>query len=150
MIGFTGSREGMNEQQKKLLELALASGLAAWEDEAGDPPSFHHGDCVGADAQAHEIATQVGYFITVHPPDNPRHRAFCQGELILDAKPYHARNQDIVNATFWLIACPAGMEEVQRSGTWSTVRFARHVKSGYLHRKILIIYPDGSTVWDNL
>ena len=45
--------------------------------------------------------------------------------------------------TDMLVACPKGPEEV-RSGTWSTVRFAR--KRG---KRIVIIMPDGTVTEEN-
>jgi hypothetical protein len=45
-IGFTGTRQGMTAEQKSALRNLLDGG-------AGD---FHHGDCIGADSEAHGIA----------------------------------------------------------------------------------------------
>jgi len=39
--------------------------------------------------------------------------------------PYLSRNRAIVDETEMLIATPAEFTEQQRSGTWSTVRYAR-------------------------
>jgi len=57
------------------------------------------------------------------------------------AKPYLARNQDIVDETEVLIAVPAQKKEIVRSGTWATIRRAR--KAG---RLIYFIFPDGRVV----
>ena len=40
--------------------------------------------------------------------------------------PYLERNKNIVNAVDFIIAAPDGPEKV-RSGTWSTVRYAKKV-----------------------
>lgn len=40
-----------------------------------------------------------------------------------------------------MIATPSSKEEELRSGTWSTVRYARK-----LRRPVTLIYPDGSVV----
>ena len=53
-------------------------------------------------------------------------------------KPYLERNKDIVDETGLLIATPKG-EEIVRSGTWSTIRYARKN-----HKKIIIIMPNGN------
>jgi len=46
-----------------------------------------------------------------------------------------------VDETEWLWAIPGEFKEVLRSGTWSTIRYAR--KKG---KKVLIIWPDGSSI----
>jgi hypothetical protein len=57
---------------------------------------------------------------------------------VFPPRPYIARNHDIVNHTNYLIACPDTMKEVQRSGTWATVRYA-----GKHDRVVYLVYPDG-------
>jgi predicted Rossmann fold nucleotide-binding protein DprA/Smf involved in DNA uptake len=52
-----------------------------------------------------------------------------------EKKPYLDRNKDIVRVSIGLIAAPKTNKEEQRSGTWSTVRYA--TKTG----KPLIILP---------
>jgi len=46
-VGFTGTRQGMTRGQERALRDLLASYQGA---------TVHHGDCVGAGAQAHHIA----------------------------------------------------------------------------------------------
>jgi hypothetical protein len=135
IIGFTGTSEGLTAFSKVSLKTKLEELFAHGSQE------FHHGDCIGADATAHDYAKQIGYKITVHPPVNPRKRAFKQGDLILSEQPYLLRNKVIVDSCHILIAAPAEMNELIRSGTWSTWRYAR--KMG---RPILLIKPDGRTI----
>jgi hypothetical protein len=99
---------------------------------------FHHGDCVGADEQAHEIVCEesVRTHIVIHPPTDSKARAYCVGNESLLARPYLKRNEDIVLQSRMLIAAPQTCNEVLRSGTWSTVRKAR--KKG---RLIYVLYP---------
>lgn len=100
---------------------------------------FHHGDCIGADFQAHEVAMELGIPIWLHPPENPTKRAFCQGALVVDdTYPYLIRNHHIVEQSEWLIAGPHEPDMVTRSGTWATVRYAMT-----LSRDIAILLPDG-------
>jgi hypothetical protein len=49
---------------------------------------------------------------------------FRQADEIAEDKDFLERNRDIVDRVEILIAAPEG-PEVQRSGTWSTVRYAR-------------------------
>lgn len=128
-LGFTGSRTGMTwEQMCEVFD--ILSRNKGW---------LHHGDCVMSDHEAHGIAREAGWSITLHPPTDERQRAFCVGDREWSAKPYLERNRDIVDATIGLIAAPAGFEEELRSGTWSTVRYAR--TKG---KPIKIVMPDGS------
>lgn len=117
-VGFTGTRRGMTTRQREELNAILPEGC--W---------FHHGDCVGADAQAHEVARQKGCAIVIHPCTLTSQRAFCVGaDRILTPKRPLVRNRDIVEAVDWLIAAPATLHEVLRSGTWATIRYARKIE----------------------
>lgn len=130
-IGFTGTREGMSLRQRK----AFAKFLSQVRIQ-----EFHHGDCKGADANAHNIIMAIfgsHADIHVHPPNEKSMRAFCSG-TIYRAKPYLDRNRDIVNRTEILIATPFDSIEKLRSGTWSTIRYAKKIG-----RPVYIIFPDG-------
>jgi hypothetical protein len=120
IIGFTGTSAGMSDNQMQQLGTKLVE-LNATE--------FHHGDCVGADAQAHNLARVMFLLIHIHPPTNDYRRAFCTGaHHIHTPKPYLDRNHDIVDACDVLIATPEQDEEILRSGTWATVRYARKLQ----------------------
>ncbi len=102
--------------------------------------TLHHGDCIIADNVAHRIAKALSWRVEIHPPDNPTKRAFCKhADLIHPEKPYLERNRDIVDASEALIATPAENAELARSGTWSTVRYARKKAI-----PVYIVFPDGS------
>ena len=128
-LGFTGTRSGMKEPQRKTVEAIL------WMLK---PKEVHHGDCIGADAQFHEIARKLHLRILVHPPDNPALRANCLGGIDLMPKPYRDRNVDIVQQSDFLLAAPSG-PELDRSGTWMTVRIAKG-----LRKLVYVIYPEGN------
>lgn len=101
---------------------------------------LHLGDCIHADEQAYAVAISLGIKTVGHPPDQGRKRAFLQYDEEWPVRPYLHRNDDIAHAGIdGLIAAPEGWVEVLRSGTWSTVRYAR--KYG---RHIWIVRPDGS------
>ena len=126
-IGFTGTRQGMTESQKIALRDLLASHPGA---------VLHHGDAVGADAEAHDIAVALGCTVVIHPPTIERQRAFKTAAEIRPPKPYLVRNKHIVRETALLIAAPAEPVEQLRSGTWSTVRYARR-----LGRQVRLLTP---------
>jgi hypothetical protein len=122
-IGFTGGRRAPTDAQVWWLTRVMgnldASGFTAKFE-------FHHGDCVGKDELGHNLAKKFGWKVVVHPPSDPRLRAFCTGDVILPPKPYLDRDFDIVCAAEFLFAVPDGLEEnMPRSGTWATVRMAR-------------------------
>lgn len=129
-LGFTGTQQGMSKTQRTMLLAYLRSNKIS---------EFHHGDCIGADAQADVYARIDAHPIHIHPPIVKTKRAFCyvEGDVEYPAKEYLARNRDIVDMTDVLIAAPKGDEEELRSGTWATVRYAR--KRG----KTVIVLPRG-------
>lgn len=118
IVGFTGTQEGMSRLQKSFLEGVLARLC---------PEEFHHGDCVGADAEAHEIVrlNVPRCRIIIHPPDVDSKRAFCSGDEARAPRPYLARDLAIVACCDELIAAPKSIIEELRSGTWATIRYAR-------------------------
>jgi ketopantoate reductase len=130
-FGFTGTRHGMTDAQKVALRNFLDGGTG----------HFHHGDCIGADSEAHDIADECGYAIVLHPPSNYQNRAWRKvpAHMMKSELPYMMRNREIVNDTVALIATPAEMDEQPRGGTWSTVRFAKK-----LGKSVVLILPDGS------
>jgi len=128
-IGFTGTQIGMTNIQKDMLRAFLDMGC----DE------FHHGCCIGADSEAHQIAKEMGFRIVLHPPINQSKQDLTLvGDETRTPKDYLDRNHDIVDATDIMIACPKSNSEELRSGTWATVRYA--VKTG---RQICLLLPNG-------
>lgn len=135
-IGFTGTQRGMTDKQKYMIETsALVHSM---------PIEWHHGDCVGADEDFHKI---VGTFtkeprydrIVIHPPLVWQKRAFCDADEWREPRDYLDRNHDIVDETEFLIATPGEFEEVLRSGTWATIRYAK--RTG---KFTTVIFPDGT------
>lgn len=135
IVGFTGTQDGLPAVQAEALEALLV----AWRPQPHrDVDEFHHGDCVGADAQAHAIARRLGWRIVGHPPCDPRKRAFCDFDEERAPAPYLVRNAAIVIAVEAMIATPRQAVEQRRSGTWSTIRRARA-----MNRAIAIVLPNG-------
>ncbi len=129
IVGSTGTQNGMTAAQ---LTFVLDT-LAAWG--VGE---LHHGDCIGADADIHKLARELGWRVVGHPPSDPSKRAWCDFDEIRAPAPYLVRNTAIVIATELLLATPAQRTMQLRSGTWATVRRARA-----LGRPIMLVWPDG-------
>lgn len=137
-IGFTGTRKGMTERQKMEVRKYLIDAY---------PFVGHHGDCVGADADFHDICRNLGInedpvfpAVIVYPPENPKARAWCREFTeIHQPAPYLERNRAIVDASDMLIATPAEYNRKPRSGTWYTIMYASNQGKRYV-----IIYPDGN------
>ena len=133
-IGFTGSRSPMTVEQQKVLTKILETYAAKnynW---------FLHGDCVGSDSMAHQIAKFLGYKIKVYPPINDKARAYCKADELMPEEEYITRNHLIVNDSNVMIATPDSMVPKLRSGTWATIRYSQ-AQPGLLLR---VIYPNGS------
>lgn len=132
ILGFTGTRHGMSAAQRSRVRQLLIE---------LKPDAVHHGDCLGADAQFHDIAVNFDIAITIWPSNDPRWRANRRtGRLtVWVARPPLERNENIVIAAVdGLIATPEQAEEQRHGGTWFTVRYARH-----LGRRIWLVLPDG-------
>jgi len=128
ILGFTGSRHGLTPPQTAVLRAMLQAGK-----------EFHHGDCIGADAAAAAIAHELGLVVVAHPPAEDGLRAFFpHSAAIQPARPYLARNRQIVAACDRLLACPRAAQEERRSGTWYTVRFAERMR-----KPVVVVLPDG-------
>lgn len=127
--GFTGTQRGMTDKQLSVVKDILVN----------TKPIFHHGDCIGADKQAHDIAEALKLSIILHPPIIEIKRAFCVADECRIPKPYIDRNHDIVNESNHMIATPGEYVEQLRSGTWATIRFGK--KCG---KTVYIIMPDGT------
>ena len=115
-----------------------------------EPTTVHHGCCVGADREfvLAVIRGRIGPTedrpwaeVHAHPSDLGAMTdgdALAWSDVTYKPLPPLHRNHVIVNSCDLLVACPAGPEEQQRSGTWATIRYAR--KTCVPAR---IISPDG-------
>lgn len=131
-IGFTGTRRDLSAAQTDALIVTLIS-LAL------DAVEVHHGMCVGADDEFHNMVRNLYPAIRIvgHPPEDRKFFAPAECDVMWSPKPYLERNKNIVHKCDVLIACPNGPEK-QRSGTWATIRAARSS-----HKTVHIIWPSG-------
>lgn len=67
ILGMTGNRGGMTNEAKSALIAYLESNTIS---------EVHHGDCVGADKDFHDICEKRSIKIVIHPPTNSKDRAF--------------------------------------------------------------------------
>ena len=134
-LGFTGTRHGMTTAQ-------LQAFTAYVRRER--PTRFHHGGCLGADAQAHRIVRVVlglACPIEVWPSNIDGWRADIPGGagvLIHEPQDPLLRNHQIVNLVDKLFVTPESAKEIYRSGTWTTYRYAKRVG-----RRIVLCNPAG-------
>lgn len=132
-IGITGTRNGLNDLQRKWLILHL---------DGAQVGTLHHGGCLGVDRESHFLALERGIPVVVHPPTNQRLAALdtlIPSELVtvLPAKDYHSRDRDIVDAADILLGLPDGPRR-PHSGTWYTIGYAESV-----HTPFRVCLPEG-------
>jgi len=121
-VGFTGTREGMTTHQLNAVQMVLAI-LAAHE-----AITAHHGVCKGADTEFHNLCLPLTSLIEGHPSNLKGTQGKCPGLSTLHApKDPLERNADIVYASGIMLAAPATDKEIQRSGTWATVRKTKNL-----------------------
>ena len=137
-VGFTGTRQGMTDDQYatfiKVVD-RLYTGL--------DVREWHDGDCVGADDEAHNYVENFpGVYVHVHPSNLFRQRAYNSSDFEHAEMPPLTRNEIIVDSVDVMIATPSGETEIMRgSGTWATIRYARKTRT-----HLIIIWPNGEFI----
>lgn len=134
-IAFTASRSGLTPEQRQFLEKILPGFY-------NQPVVWHLGDCVGGDVEIAQLLHRYKGLVWVlyaHPCDLTAQRAyFDKYDLEDPALPPLKRNRVMVDLSTNLYAFPSSFHEVQRSGTWATIRYA------YRRGKMTtIINPDG-------
>lgn len=134
VYGFTGTRRGMTGDQAATVAGLLVNAVV-----------LHHGCCIGADEQAHHLAEQHGVWTVGHPPVDPTFQAVLFCDEMREPTSYLERDANIVAEVGILVAAPGEFTEQIRSGTWATIRRARH-----LAVRRFIILPDGTVDTDEL
>lgn len=59
ILGFTGTSHGMTQRQRATVKYLFCELLLT---------ELHHGDCLGADKEAHNLALLMFVNVVVHPP----------------------------------------------------------------------------------
>lgn len=131
-IGFTGTRQGMTLAQREAFRRTIRA--LAFDE-------FHHGDCVGADADAHDEVRRCcpNVRIIVHPPADETHRAHCRGDECRAPLTHFARNRAIVEETYMILGASLTPHRTERGGTWYTLD--RAYRAGMI---VHVHWPDGT------
>jgi hypothetical protein len=132
ILGFTGTREGMTPPQREAFRRTVSAFFVT---------EFHHGDCIGSDAEAHADVRLCwpSAPIVIHPPVDVAHRAYCTGDVLLEPRTHFARNRAIVCAADVVVGASLTPMRTERGGTWYTLDYA--FKLGKL---VQVHWPDGS------
>jgi hypothetical protein len=77
-IGFTGTQIGMTQAQRITFAMCLAT---------LEPTALAHGDCIGSDEQAHEMALMARVPVWIFPPIDSSKRAWCQDATARGRRP---------------------------------------------------------------
>ena len=131
VIGFTGTQEGMTAKQYHNVRGILL------EEEAARAV---HGGCIGADTEFHRLCIDRRMQIVVWPSNKKSKQGDWSGAFLVhpEMDPLK-RNPLIVNTATIMIVAPKEMQEIVRSGTWTTYRRAR-----WRGIPRWLVYPDGT------
>ena len=132
-VGITGTRSGMNDTQ--LIHVRSRLNVII---EYYDIAQFHHGDCVGVDFEAANIAMDEGYEIVCHPPIKEDLRAFHNSDEFREPLSYFARNRNIVDESNILFVVPYLNKWEGKGGTDYTFHYAKKIG-----KETIIFWPDG-------
>ena len=116
-IGITGTRNGCTEAQFNKLHSIL--------DTYPNATEFHHGDCVGVDAESALLAKELGMKIVCHPPEKDDLRAYVPYDECREKFSYFKRNRNLVDSVNILIVVPWQSEWSRNGGSWYTRDYAR-------------------------
>lgn len=124
-VGFTGTRDGLSPEQITKLRMLLNRNYVTGEP---DYNQFNHGSCWKGDDQAGWLAHLAGYWVVVHPPTDPKLRAYSYCDDIRPEYPYLVRDRHIVDRSHLMISCPnlmsGGVLRTRGSGTGYTTYYA--------------------------
>ena len=123
ILGFTGTRLGMNDFQMEAFKSFMDSGLYR---------VAVHGGCVGADHDFHKLCKAMGMEVHVRPGhsikspyDTTNRFDFSDADLIWPSRPYFSRNRDIVEQCDHLLGAPPCNKDPHKGGSWFTLRYAK-------------------------
>jgi len=122
-VGFLGTTNGMTTKQYN----AVSKYIMSLKPNSGF--DFHHGQCIGADKQFHDIIyNNTMATIIIHPPYEKKDVFEVKVNrriIFLPPKSYLIRNMEIVLASEFLISAPSGMKDIMKSDVWTALKFAK-------------------------
>ena len=140
-IAMTGTQKGMNAFQMSECWILL---------HLFRPKEVHHGGCVGADKNFHDIVRHLpgpSLKVHCHPAWDKvgDQMADCYGDKNYQSLPPLVRNQEMVmQGVDGLWAFPHQERMIVRSGTWATVRYALKAD-----RRVFVITPTKFLIWQS-
>ena len=117
-VGISGTRHGANSKQLYEIKTLLM------DFKERGAKNFRHGDCMGVDIEAADIARRLGYKIIIHPGPI---RMGTNADFTMNSLPFLDRNKVIVDMSDIMLIVPYTNEEILRSGTWATYRYAKKI-----------------------
>jgi len=140
-FGFTGTSEEVRTEQQKTLEKIIKKIARKKEVE------YHNGMCINSDEICFDlVARYIPHAdIVMHPPINKskvfdlEDKTYVNRVIFRKDLDYLKRNMQIVAESNFLVATPKSVAEELRSGSWSTIRYARIARI-----PIIIVWPNGS------
>jgi hypothetical protein len=139
-VGFTGSRHGMTDSQKRIVYKLLRD----WDlwNYGSEINKAHNGGCIGSDEEFEEICDELDIPSIRWPANNVALKYVSQKEpkvstIIYSSRASLERNGLIVLNSHRLIATPRGSYN-PRSGTWYTIHHAVEA-----NKRVYLIQEDG-------
>jgi hypothetical protein len=127
-LSITGTSRGATEYQLEeitsILNLHYSPNI-----------EFHHGNCIGVDFQAANIAKRLGYEVICHPHLDDK--IIHDSDQVMVSLPHFVRNRILVNICDMLIVAPFESTPQKLGGTWYTYDYA--VK---INKPVTLIYPN--------
>jgi hypothetical protein len=142
-VGVTGTRDGATAAQLAAMRILLTELTA---DGGDNDLWFHHGDCVGVDAQAAGMAAGLGWSLWSHPPSDDRYRAFLPASLSDSPVDYFSRNREIVHRSDIMIVVPKKPGPINWTAPYVKGEGGTMYTGKYAHaqqRTMFIVWPDG-------
>jgi predicted Rossmann fold nucleotide-binding protein DprA/Smf involved in DNA uptake len=131
-VGISGTRQGATQEQKEVLAKLLS---------APNISQLIHGGAEGVDEQAdeiyHKVCAATKPRVIVYPATFG-HGTYSEPHFKDVEREPLKRNRLIVAESDIMIIVPSGYQELVRSGTWATYRYASHA-----NLITIVIYPNG-------
>ena len=137
-VSFAGSVEGLTKDQNESVRFFLESMVDHDREIGRNLLHFHHRDLIGGDHEAHQIASELGYFIHIYPSLDPTMDANSVGSyLIYEKDPPDKIAREMIYYTEITLIAPR-LSKSQEPFVWELAKEA--LKKA---RECYVVYPDG-------